>query len=364
MLKNKKIVNFAKICLLLVFIAIVGITLNGFLFNGFTPSEKNKPIIPTIKKKFFDVDLVYLWCDGEDPQFKEKKNYWLKQENKDADRQATATGRFEQIDELKYSLRSVEKYIPWVRHIYIVTYEQVPSWLNTKHPKITVVDHSQILPKEYLPVFNSNAIETGIYKIPGLSEHFLYANDDTFINRPLKRSFFFKKGKPIVRVRPQPPLNLISQYHRQILNVIELAEKDFDSLIPRLSDRQFTPHHNIDAYLKSDYKACVEHFEKEYNETLTHRFRKDTSVQRLLVSMWSVMKKHSIVKVVRASKKKPRKIDSLYIVNRKKNYAKKIERLNPGLFCINDSEFSTQKDRMRLKEYLGQRFPEKSQFEL
>ena len=291
-----------------------------------------------------------------------QKNYWLKEENKQPQQQATADGRFVQVDELKYSLRSVEKYLPWIRHIYIVTADQVPSWLNTDHPQITVVDHTEIIPQEYLPVFNSNAIESAIYKIPGLAEHFLYANDDTFVNRSLDKDFFFHKGKPIVRMKPTT-LNTTSLYHVQLTTAIELGENYFKSEIPFFSKRNLVPHHNIDAYLKSDYAACANHFEKQYQDTLTHRFRKSDSVQRLIVSIWSVMNSDARVKIVRDSKKKDQKIDSMYIVNTKKNYEKRLARRSPGLFCINDSEFSTQKDRRRVKKFLKKRFPKKSKFE-
>ena len=91
----------------------------------------------------------------------------------------------------KYSLRSVEMYAPWIRKIFIVTDNQVPKWLDTSNPKIRIVDHKEILPEVSLPCFNSRLIEHFLYKIPGLSEHFLYANDDMFINRPVTPATFF-----------------------------------------------------------------------------------------------------------------------------------------------------------------------------
>ena len=387
MLKNKKIVDFAKVLCLLTLIVLVGIHLKGILFHNDLFDEEDFPSISaekifdtaaekevtapkdvvTDEDENYDVDLVYLWCDGNDPKFREKKNYWLEQEGKSKplNRQATADGRFEQVDELKYSLRSAELYLPWVRHIYIVTYEQVPPWLNTQHPKITVVDHSEIIPEKYLPVFSSNAIETSIQNIPGLVEHFLLANDDTFINRPLTKGFFFYQGEPIVRMK-FGELIQGTQYRTQLVNTIALSEKYFGKDIPFFSRRQLVPHHNIDAYLKSDYAACANQFEKEYRETLTHRFRTETDVQRLLVSIWSVMHKHAWIKVldnININKENPM-VDSLFTTNTARNYGGKIAFLKPGLFCINDGELSTPDDRIRLKEYLELRFPDKSQFEL
>lgn len=89
--------------------------------------------------------------------------------------------RFADNNELKYSLRSVEQYAPWVRNIFIVTNGQVPSWLNLEHPRIRLVTHQEIFPnKSHLPTFSSPAIETHIHRIPGLSRKFIYMNDDVF----------------------------------------------------------------------------------------------------------------------------------------------------------------------------------------
>ena len=90
----------------------------------------------------------------------------------------TSDNRYRDSDELKYSLRSLQKYAPWVRHIYIITDNQIPAWLNMKAPGLTVVPHSRIFPnKSHLPVFSSPAIETHLHRIPGLSQQFAYFND-------------------------------------------------------------------------------------------------------------------------------------------------------------------------------------------
>lgn len=93
-----------------------------------------------------------------------------------------AARRFADHDELLYSLRSVDEHMPWVRYVWIVTNGQTPSWLNLTHPKIRMVDHKDIFKwPEHLPTFNSLAIEAHIHLIPGLSEHFIYFNDDMML---------------------------------------------------------------------------------------------------------------------------------------------------------------------------------------
>lgn len=145
------------------------------------------------------IDVVYTWVNGTDPRWKAEKEYWhkhwiasltgqpLPQKPEDTKHvkgsdTANADNRFRDNEELRYSLRSLEKYAPWIRHIYVVTDGQIPSWLNIESPKINIVKHSEIFTnKSHLPVFSSPAIEWNLDNIPGLSNSFLYFNDDVFL---------------------------------------------------------------------------------------------------------------------------------------------------------------------------------------
>ncbi|XP_076162648.1 N-acetylglucosamine-1-phosphate transferase subunits alpha and beta isoform X6 [Ptiloglossa arizonensis] len=94
----------------------------------------------------------------------------------------TAASRYSDKDELRFSLRSIEMYAPWVRHVYIVTNGQIPSWLDMDNPRVTLITHEDIfLNKSDLPTFSSPAIESHIHKIPGISDKFLYFNDDVML---------------------------------------------------------------------------------------------------------------------------------------------------------------------------------------
>ena len=126
--------------------------------------------------------------------------------------------RYVQHDELRYSLRSAFENVPWIRHIFIVTDGQRPVWLKD-HPKISVVDHRQIIPAERLPLFSSIAIEMYLDRIPGLSEHFLYANDDMFFNRPLEVSDFYDYDRcPLVWVSREQEKEMTRQVAADILD--------------------------------------------------------------------------------------------------------------------------------------------------
>lgn len=145
----------------------------------------------------YPIDIVYTWVNGRDPVWKEQ---FAEAKSKQAIRltKIATERRYSDLDELKYSLRSIESYIPWYNTVHIVTANQYPDWIIMDHPKLNFVNHSTIFPSHApLPNFNSYAIESVIHHIPGLADHYIYFNDDMFIGRPLPFTFFFTPdGKP------------------------------------------------------------------------------------------------------------------------------------------------------------------------
>jgi hypothetical protein len=123
--------------------------------------------------------VVYTWVNGSNL----------------AGNQANGTlKRWRENDELKFSLRSLEKFMPWVSKIYIVTNGERPEWLKKGHPKISVVSHTQIYKnKRDLPTYNSVSIEFNIHRIPGLSNQFIYFNDDMLLNDHVNVSDFWTR---------------------------------------------------------------------------------------------------------------------------------------------------------------------------
>ena len=98
------------------------------------------------------IDFVLMWVDGNDPEWQKEKSLYESDTNGDK-----RNIRFRDWDNLQYWFRGVEKYAPWVNKIHFVTWGHLPSWLNTEHPKLNVVKHSDFIPKEFLPTFNSRA---------------------------------------------------------------------------------------------------------------------------------------------------------------------------------------------------------------
>lgn len=150
--------------------------------------------VPSITDVDFPVDVVYTWVDGSDEEWQRSRAAALGVSDPEQfTESATVEARFRQHDELRYSLRSLERHAPWVNHIWIVTAGQVPEWLDTDHPQVTVVSHREIWSAAgTLPTFNSHAIEAHLHRIEGLAEHFVYFNDDVFLGRDITPETFFE----------------------------------------------------------------------------------------------------------------------------------------------------------------------------
>ena len=142
------------------------------------------------------IDFVVTWVDGSDPKWIKEKNKYSMSNNKDS-YGMNSDKAFRDWDTFRYWFRGVEKFAPWVNKIYLVTYHQLPSWININNPKLEIVDHYDFLKRNYLPVFSSHPIEINFHRIKNLSEHFVYFNDDMYLTAPTKPSDFFnEEGLP------------------------------------------------------------------------------------------------------------------------------------------------------------------------
>lgn len=314
-------------------------------------------------------DLVYLWVDGNCPEMIEKRKFWLKKYNKPVDKQSTNKCRFIDNEELKYSLRSVEKYAPWINNIFIVTDNQVPKWLNTSHPKIHMVDHTEIMPQEALPTFNSSAIETCIHKIKGLSEFFIFANDDMFFARPTDFHFFFNENNlPILRLGSELPPPRNSMYYSHLLYSYNLINEKFGTHFCE------DPDHNITPYRKSIIEECIENFKNEFDYVKNCKFRKYNTVQRTIYSVYGYAAGKTVIKKINPHRSLLQKIillitkkakkDSIYFPTGYKKIIHEIKKYKPHLICINDNEKTTNENRKDFKIVIEKLFPNKSEFEL
>ena len=185
MIKQFKIIFFLIIGIIIIFFISYKNVLDVFEKNPKKPEESN-------------IDVVYTWVNGSDLKHIKTLNKYKNENFTQSD--IFNQNRFFDNDELKYSLRSLEKHAPWFRNVYIVTHGQIPNWLNLENPQVKLITHEQIfVNRSHLPTFNSAAIEVNLHRIKGLSKKFVYFNDDVMLMKNIFiKDFYTSKGKAVI----------------------------------------------------------------------------------------------------------------------------------------------------------------------
>lgn len=177
-----------------------------------------------------EIDFVLPWVDGNDPDWRARKRTITGAATTD-DREE----RYRDLGILRYWFRGVERFAPWVRKIWFICDQEAPAWLKRDHPKLTIVRHEDYLPEAYRPTFSSHPIELNLHRIEGLSEQFVYFNDDMFLLSPAKEEAFFKYGLPrdTALMSPLPTTDLKQKEKKPIiftipLNNLSYLNRDYD----------------------------------------------------------------------------------------------------------------------------------------
>ncbi|MBV9353316.1 MAG: stealth family protein [Mycobacterium sp.] len=303
----------------------------------------------------FDIDMVFSWVDGNDPEFRAQRAAYMANhvvgEGDDAD------ARVRQIDELKYALRSVHVFAPWLRRIFLATDSPVPEWL-APHPKITIVraeDHFTDL--SALPVYNSHAVEAQLHHIPGLAEHFLYSNDDMFFGRSLVPTMFFSPGGVTKFIEAGTRIGLGSNNPER--SGFENAARVNRQLLRERFGKIITRHleHTAAPLRKSVLLELEREFPDDFARTQASRFRASTdiSVTNSLYHYYALM-------TGRAVQNESAKV--LYVdTTLRSGLAKLPELLKKrkfDFFCLNDGSFPEVDAAERARtvgEFLESYFP-------
>lgn len=148
------------------------------------------------KQEAYPIDFVLFWVDPENKQWQQERAEYRAEASGDQKQEAGLAIRYRDWDNLQYWFRGVEKYAPWVRKVFFVTWGAVPAWLDTANPKLVIINDRDILPEGCAPTFSPNPKEINIHRIPGLSEHFVYFNDDMFLTGETGPEDFYVNGLP------------------------------------------------------------------------------------------------------------------------------------------------------------------------
>jgi hypothetical protein len=323
------------------------------------------------------IDLVYCWCDGNDQAFKARKNKYLEEAHLPKDSDDVGDLRFWDNNELKYSLRSVEKNVPWVNHIYIVTDRQVPKWLNLANPKITLVDHAQILPAELIPTFASTVIERHIHKIQGLTEKFLYANDDLFFDKPLTKKFFFTGNRPKVYVTYYERFTSVEDeqdFQKKFAEVATWMKTNLN--VWKLLFKQYGRHefyvspHVVDGYTKTLFQEVVNRYQEAFDLADKERFRSAACITRSIFGLDMAYSGQADLEIVKKPgfwekhiHHDPHHELKCFCGSENAKTRKEILRFEPDIFCVNADIKCNLQDKKDMQLFYEKLFPEPSSFE-
>ena len=328
------------------------------------------------------IDFVMIWVDGNDPEWQKQKNLYDKSNTKGDD----AEVRYRSWDNLQYWFRGVEKFAPWVNKIHFVTWGHLPEWLDTSNPKLNIVNHKDYIPEEFLPTFNSHTIELNLHRIKGLTEQFVYFNDDMFITNHVKPTDFFKNGIPTdvfglnciyFGKKSAGPFNgnnveLINTYFKKK----ECLKKDFFKWynpvngfknLVRTTALNIWPwfpgfyyNHLPSNFLKSTFEKVWELEEETLRETCLDKFRSKSNVNQWLMKFWQLAEG----KFVPRSPKYGR---CFHI--KENNLSSALHAIENGtykLICINDTDrtINFEEQKQAVLDSYQKWLPEKSSFEL
>ncbi|MCV3320379.1 sugar phosphotransferase [Pediococcus pentosaceus] len=330
------------------------------------------------------IDFVVSWVDSNDANWQKRMNNQLKKMGKD--QLMIGEERYHDFGFFKYWFRSIEKYAPWVNHVYVVTDQQKPSFFK-ENEKVSLVDHKAFIPSEYLPTYSSSVIELFLDKIPGIADNFVYFNDDMFLNAPVNQNVFFTdSGLPMDSAIPsvlQPisefdciPFNdaLVLNQNFPKKEYFKKNKKKFLSYkygfsnilktiltIPFSNWSSFKIQHIPYALRKKDYKMLRKYAEEQIDKTANMHFRSDKDI-----NIWLLLELRFVQGVFQ-----PRsiKVGKYYDFDNIQALLRTIKNEQIPLVCINDdSKHLRLTDKIKISKEilrnLENKFPKKSRVEI
>lgn len=329
-----------------------------------------------------NIDFIVTWVNGGDPDWLKKKNKYLPVN--ESNENMNSESRYRDFDIFKFWFRAVEKFAPWVHKIYLITDNQVPDWLDTRNSKLTVIDHRDIMDADWLPTFNSNAIELNAYKIKNLSEKFVLFNDDMILNNYVDKVDFFDENYPKDIYVESPIMATKGSVDHIMVNNVEIINEFFEkknfykknltkvfnpkigikllrtlALLPSSKFAGFWNSHLPISYNKTTFETVWSNCEEKLVATSKNKFRTAYDVSHWLMRYWQLASgnyhlQNNIGKVYDLSSQN---IDEVVT---------QLQRSHSKIICLNDND--ELDDYLMIKEKLvvalSDKFVDKSEFEL
>ena len=308
---------------------------------------------------------MYTWVNPGDRLWRRKFEAALRDDGHEAGEIDRCPQRYGDHRELQFSLRSLDRFAGWVRKIYIVTSGQRPVWLDEGCANVEIVAHDAIFPDaRCLPTFNSHAIELNLHRIPGLSRHFLYLNDDLFFGRESCAADFVEDGKSIwhsERTCLVSDLRMESISDRACLETLDRVAAHLGR-----RDVRWMPAHAPQLYDRDVIGELETRFAEDFLRTRASRFRAaDDFVLRIAYAMLAFERGQRERLLEWGSSRYAFLRMTGNPVHRLRDLAA-IRRLRPKFFCLNDDLPEGWRGAllsMMMKAFLTSFFPRPSRFE-
>ena len=313
------------------------------------------------------IDAVITWIDGQDKDQKEKLGHYLTSAGL-PELDSTMSTRYDQCGEINYCVRSLLRFAPWVRTIYIVTDNQIPPIIKTLkntiyENKIKLIDHRDIFLnyESALPTFNSLAIESVLWRIEGLSNNFIYLNDDCALIRPVKPEDFFRDNKLVLRGSWKIPLARKWQHRCMTFLGYQIPTNEHRTLQENTAklvgwEKKFfhLPHEAFPLH-----KHTIEHFFHEHPETFSQNIHYPIRNQK---QFWPIsLAQHLEIKnnlVVFDNTLKAVSINgACHSINKIKRRLTKAEKSNVAFICVQSLDLAPKATQQIIFDWLDKKIP-------
>ena len=313
------------------------------------------------------IDIVIAWVDGDEPLLKQKRARYQKTTSAASD--AISSTRFASNDEIYYNIASIIKYVPFCRHIYIVTDQQQPALIEAfaeqnicAKDKIRIIDHKDIFTgyEQFLPTFNTRSIESMLWNIAGLSDYFIYMNDDFFFNQPAVITDFLNDDTIIIHGHWQKNTLLQAklQYRKSLQKISGKKVQAKHTIAQMLSakilgmNQFFEVHHYPHIVDKNILKNHLLHNPQLLTQQIQYKFRDVAQVNPI------TLMNHLKIKQGEACLKPPILINYLKNESGVEEFLVGLQKESVKYGCIQSLDLLDSNSRKKITEAMIQKFPQ------